>query len=172
MFLTTLKNIKYVFLDVDGVLTDGRILVTETGEQLRTFNIKDGYAIQYAIKAGLQICIITGGKSLGVQKRFEALGVKEIHFGVSDKIAVLEDLRNKYGFQNQECLFIGDDLPDLTCMQQVGVTVCPADAAEEIKAISHYVSTRKGGEGIVREILEKILKLQGLWQPDTHIKSI
>jgi len=172
MFLTALKNIKYIFLDVDGVLTNGHILVTESGEQLRTFNIKDGYAIQYAIKSGLHVFIITGGKSLGVQKRFEALGVKEVHLGIADKITLFEQLRDKYNFQDHECLFIGDDMPDLPCMRKTGVAVCPADAAEEIKAISHYVSTRPGGEGVVREIIEKIMKLQGLWHNDSQIKSI
>src|SRR5690606_18995924 len=172
MFLTRLKRVKYIFLDVDGVLTNGQILVTETGEQLRTFHVKDGYAIQYAVRAGLFIFIITGGRSLGVQKRFEALGVTEIHLGISDKAAVLEKLRGKYNFQAHECLFIGDDMPDYTCMREVGVAVCPADAVEEIKAICHYVSTKRGGEGVVRDILEKIIKLQGNWHPDTHIKSI
>ena len=172
MFLTALKTVKYIFLDVDGVLTNGHILTTESGEQLRTFHVKDGYAIQYAIKAGLFIFIITGGKSIGVQKRFEALGVTEIHLGVSDKMTVLEKIQDKYGFQDHESLFIGDDLPDYTCMRKVGVAVCPADAVEEIKTICHYVSTKSGGEGVVRDILEKIMKLQGNWHPDTHIKSL
>jgi 3-deoxy-D-manno-octulosonate 8-phosphate phosphatase (KDO 8-P phosphatase) len=172
MVLTQLKGIKYVFLDVDGVLTNGQVLVNEAGEQWRTFYVKDGYAIQYAIKQGLEIFIITGGRSTGIQKRFSGLGVREIHLNISDKLALLEQLKDQYGFNYSECLFIGDDMPDLACMQQVGIAICPADAADEIKRICHYVSVKKGGEGVVRETLEKILKLQGLWHDDTHVKSI
>ncbi len=172
MFLSKLKDINHIFLDVDGVLTNGRILVTEHGEQLRTFNVKDGYAIQYAIKAGLHVFIITGANSLGIQKRFQNLGVQEIHLGVTDKEAVFEQLRSKYAFEYTNCMFIGDDLPDLECMEKAGLAVCPSDAAEEIKNICHYVSTKTGGDGIVREMLEKVLKLQAKWHPDTHIKSL
>ncbi|HMR20385.1 MAG TPA: HAD-IIIA family hydrolase [Sphingobacterium sp.] len=172
MVLTQLKKIKYIFLDVDGVLTDGRVLVNEEGEQWRTFSVKDGYAIQYAIKQGLRVIIITGARSLGVQKRFEGLGVQDIFLNISDKITLMEQLCEQYGFDYTECLFIGDDIPDLECMRKVGVAICPADAAEEIKKISHYVSTRVGGNGIVRETLEKVLKLQDKWHNDSQTKSV
>lgn len=172
MVLTHLKNIKYIFLDVDGVLTDGRILVNEAGEQWRTFHVRDGYAIQYAIKQGLYFFIITGGRSVGIQKRFEGLGVQEVHLNISDKLPLLEKLQGRYGFDYSECLFIGDDLPDLECMRRVGVAICPADAAEEVKKVSHYVSVKKGGEGLVRETLEKVLKLQGKWHIDSQTTSI
>src|SRR5690606_25371800 len=172
MVLKKLKNIQYIILDVDGVLTDGRVLVNEEGEQWRSFNVKDGYAIQYAIKQGIQVIVITGGMSTGILKRFSGLGVQEVYLNISDKLSLLKELQMKYEFAYEQCLFIGDDLPDLACMRQVGVAICPADAAEEIKAISHYVSIRKGGDGIVRETIEKVLKLQGKWHADTLTQSI
>lgn len=172
MILTDFKNIRCIVLDVDGVLTNGDILVNEAGDQLRTFNVKDGYAMQYAVKNGLQVWVITGAKSRGVFKRMEGLGIQEIHIGVTHKWPLLEELMAKYAIEATNIAFIGDDMPDLTCMQQVAVAICPADAAEEIRKVSHYVSTKKGGQGVVRETLEKIMKLQGLWHNDSSIKSI
>ncbi|MGN0002347.1 MAG: KdsC family phosphatase [Sphingobacterium composti] len=172
MVYTELKKVKCVVLDVDGVLTNGNILVTEEGHQLRTFNVKDGYAIQYAIKQGLDIFVITGARSKGVKVRFDGLGVKETFLGISDKWTLLQDLLSKYNYSLSEVLFIGDDMPDYICMQKVGVAVAPADAVEDIKSVSQYVSKNKGGEGIVREILEKILRLQGKWHNDVLTTSI
>ena len=159
-------------MDVDGVLTDGAILVNENGEQLRTFNVKDGYAIQYAVKQGLLVFVITGGRSQGVLKRMEGLHVPEIHLGVSDKLSLLEELATRYGLRLADMAFIGDDMPDYSCMQQVGVAIAPADAVEDIKCVSHYVSTKRGGEGVVREIIEKVLRLQDKWHVEVLIKSI
>jgi len=172
MIYTALKSIKCVVLDVDGVLTNGDILVNEVGDQLRTFNVKDGYAIQYAIKQNILVLIITGAKSSGVQKRFENLGVQEVHLGVSDKLTLLTALLEKYNVDFKDTLFIGDDMPDYLCMQHVGIAIAPADGIDDIKRISHYVSTKKGGEGVVREILEKMLKLQDKWHNDVLIRSI
>lgn len=172
MILTELKKIKCVVLDVDGVLTNGDILVTESGEQLRTFNVKDGYAIQYAVKQGLKIFVITGAKSNGVLKRFEGLGVKETYLGISDKQSLLQELLDKYELNWEDVMFIGDDMPDYNCMKKAEVAICPSDAIEDIKKISNYVSTRKGGEGVVRESIEKVLRLQGLWHNDVFIKSV
>ncbi len=172
MIYSTLKNIKCIVLDVDGVLTDGAILVNENGEQLRTFNVKDGYAIQYAVKQGLLIFVITGGRSQGVLKRMEGLHVPEIHLGVSDKLSLLEELATRYNLRLADMAFIGDDMPDYSCMEQVGAAIAPADAVEDIKRISHYVSTKRGGEGIVREIIEKVLRLQDKWHTEVLIKSI
>lgn len=159
-------------MDVDGVLTSGAILVNENGEQLRTFNVKDGYAIQYAIKQGLLVFVITGGRSQGVLKRMEGLHVPEIHLGVSDKLSLLEELAIRYGLRLADMAFIGDDMPDYRCMQQVGAAIAPADAVEDIKRVSHYVSTKRGGEGVVREIIEKVLRLQDKWHVEVLIKSI
>lgn len=172
MIYTTLKTVKCVVLDVDGVLTNGNILVTEEGNQLRTFNVKDGYAIQYAIKKGLDVFVITGAKSEGVRARFEGLGVKETFLGISDKLSVLNSLLEKYNYALEDVLFVGDDMPDYICMQNVGVAVAPADAVEDIKQISQYVSKFKGGEGVVRDIIEKILRLQGKWHVDVLTTSV
>jgi 3-deoxy-D-manno-octulosonate 8-phosphate phosphatase (KDO 8-P phosphatase) len=163
MIYTQLKSVKCVVLDVDGVLTNGNILVTEEGNQLRTFNVKDGYAIQYAIKQGVDIFVITGAKSEGV---------KETFLGISDKITVLKSLLESHNYKMEDILFIGDDIPDYECMQHVGVAVAPADAVEDIKRISHYVSKIKGGEGVVREIVEKMLRLQNKWHVDVLTTSI
>jgi len=172
MILERLKYVKAIFLDVDGVLTDGSIFVNEAGEQLRTFNVKDGYAIQLAIKKEIQICIITGGRSEGVLKRFQGLGVKEIHMGISDKLTVMEFILDKYQINKREALFIGDDIPDLACMKSVGIAAAPQDAVEEIKAISHYISSKEGGRGVVRDVVEKVLKLQNKWNADFSVKSV
>lgn len=172
MIYTKLKNVKCVVLDVDGVLTNGDILVMEDGSQLRTFNVKDGYAIQYAIKQGVDIFVITGAKSQGVKMRFEGLGVKETFIGISDKWTLLAELLDKYGYSAEDVLFVGDDMPDYLCMQRAGVAVAPADAVEDIKRVSDYVSKLKGGEGMVRDILEKMLRLQGKWHNDVLTTSV
>lgn len=172
MILTAFKNIKAVFLDVDGVLTDNTILVTEQGEQLRTFSTRDGYAMQYAIKQGLILMVITGGRSEGVRKRLEGLGLSEIYLNVSDKIALMDQLCEKYQLTGDDCMYIGDDIPDYSCMKKVGLAVAPNDAAEEIKQIAHFISPFAGGKGVVRDALEKVLKLQGLWMVDQQVKSI
>lgn len=172
MIYSKFKNVKCVVLDVDGVLTDGSIMVTEDGNQLRSFHVKDGYAIQYAVKQGLDVFVITGGKSEGVRLRFEGLGVKETFLGISDKWTLLQQLLSKYNYSSSQVLFIGDDMPDYICMQHVGIAVAPADAVEDIKKISHFVSSHKGGGGVVREMIEKVLRLQGKWHNDVLIKSI
>lgn len=172
MILKDFSRVKAVFLDVDGVLTDGTVQVTEQGEQLRTFSIKDGYAIQLAIKRGLFIAVITGGNSQGVLRRLQGLGVTEIFWGISNKEELMLKKITEYGFSLSDVVFVGDDMPDLACMKKVGIAACPHDAIEEIKQISAYISPRKGGEGCVRDILEKILKLQGKWGEDITVKSI
>lgn len=172
MVIKKFSAIKAVVLDVDGVLTDGKLLVTETGEQLRTFFVKDGYAMQLAIKMGLQIWVISGGTSNGVQKRLLGLGITEIHLGVKNKMQVLSQLLEKYQLNLHDLMYVGDDMPDYEVMQVVGLAVCPNDAVEDIKTISHYMSPKNGGEGVVRDVLEKVLKLQGKWGVQTEIKSV
>lgn len=172
MVLQAFANIKVLLLDVDGVLTDGSVLVTEQGEQLRRFSIKDGYAIQLAVKRGLRVAVISGGKSQGVLQRLRGLGVEDIFLGVGDKLTVMRDLILRYDVALTEVAFMGDDIPDLACLKQVGLPICPQDAVEEIKAVAHYVSPRKGGEGCVRDVIEKILKLQQKWYDQDNIKSI
>ncbi|CAM3788193.1 HAD-IIIA family hydrolase [Sphingobacterium prati] len=172
MVLTEFKTIKGFVLDVDGVLTDGTVQVNEAGEQLRTFNIKDGYAMQLAIKKGYLIFVITGGASLGVERRLQGLGIKEIHSRVVDKLSKLTALAKDYNLGLNQLMYIGDDIPDFSCMRAVGLAVSPADAVEEIKKISHYVSGFDGGKGVVRELIEKVLKVQGNWYVDESIKSM
>lgn len=161
--LDKLKNITTFFFDVDGVLTNGNVLVTESGEQLRQFNTKDGYAIQLAIKKGYKIVIISGGKSLGVDKRLKGLGVTDIFLGVSDKVEVFDAYIKENATKLQETVYVGDDVPDGVVMKLVNLAVCPSDAVDEIKEISHYVSPKKGGEGVARDIIEKVLKIQNQW---------
>ncbi|WKK59139.1 HAD family hydrolase [Sphingobacterium sp. BN32] len=172
MIFQKFTQIKAVVLDVDGVLTDGTLQVTESGEQLRTFYVKDGYAMQLAEKMGLMLWVISGGRSEGVRLRLQGLGVKEIHLGVSQKMDVLNELLSKYELTADQLMYVGDDMPDYEVMQVVGIAACPVDAIEDIKTISHYMSPFKGGRGVVRDILEKILKLQGKWGVQTHIKSV
>lgn len=166
------KNVKAFVLDVDGVLTNGEVLVTEQGEQLRSFFIKDGYALQLAVKRDYPIAIITGGKSTGVQLRLNGLGIQDVFLNVSDKNRVLKEWADTKGLALSDLLFMGDDIPDLTIMKEVGLACCPSDAVEEVKAVSHYLSPFEGGKGAVRDVIEKIMKLQNRWDEDTNIKSI
>ena len=163
MFLEKLKLIKAFVFDVDGVLTDGIVHVTENGEQLRQFNIKDGYALQLAVKRGYKIAVITGAGSEGVMLRLKALGISDIFMKVDSKVAVYEEYIQKQGLASAEVLYMGDDIPDLPVMKLAGLPVCPADAVEEIKAVSLYISPKNGGQGCVRDIIEKVLKIQNKW---------
>ncbi|TAF44388.1 MAG: 3-deoxy-D-manno-octulosonate 8-phosphate phosphatase [Sphingobacteriales bacterium] len=161
--LDKLKHITTFIFDVDGVLTDGNILVTENGEQWRTFNTKDGYAMQLAIKKGYNICVISGGTSQGILKRLNGLGINDIFLGIHHKKNIFDTYIKTKHLQPKEIVFVGDDVPDLAPMLQVGLAVCPADAVQEIKEISHYISPYKGGAGVARDIIEKILKIQDKW---------
>lgn len=172
MILAKFAQMRALFLDVDGVLTDGAVLVTEEGEQLRRFSIKDGYALQYAIKQGLIIVVISGAQSKGVLARLKGLGITEIYLGVADKLGLMEDIMQRFSLKSNEVVFIGDDIPDLLCMKQAGIGVCPSDAVEEVKKIADYISPKKGGEGCVREVIEMILKLTDRWTSDSTIKSV
>ena len=131
-----LTKIRALFLDVDGVLSAETITQHPDGEPMRTVNIKDGYALQHAVKQGILIAIISGARVESVRKRYEGLGVKEIHLGAAVKIQKYEELKQRYGLQDEEILFMGDDIPDYEVMQQCGLPCCPADAAPEIKDIS------------------------------------
>jgi len=148
---------------VDGVCTNGNVLLFPGEEFVRMMNIKDGYAIQYCIKHGYPVAIITGGNSETVRKRFSYLGITDIYMKSSDKLGDYEDFRNKYQFKHSDILYMGDDIPDYEIMKHAGAPTCPADAAEEIKKLSVYVSPRKGGEGCVRDVIEQVLKLHNKW---------
>lgn len=163
MFLEKLKLVKAFIFDVDGVLTDGTVHVTEAGDQLREFNIKDGYALQLAVKRGFKIAVITGGSSRGVELRLKGLGITDIFMGVDSKIDVFYRFISDNKLEEGDILYMGDDIPDLPVMQLAGLPVSPSDASEEIKAVSMYISPKSGGKGCVRDIIEKVLKIQDKW---------
>jgi len=158
-----LSNIRTFIFDVDGVLTDGIVLLLPGGEPLRTMNVKDGYALQLAIKKGFRIAIISGGKGDALTTRFNNLGINDVYLGVNNKLKVFQEYLALHNINPHEVLYMGDDIPDFQVMKEVGVATCPADAAEEIKSVSHYISFACGGKGCVRDIIEQVLKLQNAW---------
>ena len=169
--LSAFAQINAFVFDVDGVLTDGTLLLLPGGEMARTMNIKDGYALQLAVKQGFKVFIISGGKSDLVKERLEKLGVTQVFMGVSDKKALLLDLLGQNDILTETTLFMGDDIPDLDAMQMVGLPCCPADACTEIKAISRYVSPVAGGFGCARDVIEKVMKLQDKWHAAEGVTS-
>lgn len=165
-FKELLNNIKAFAFDVDGVLSNNCIPLHPNGEPMRMVNIKDGYAIQYAIKQGFHVAIITGGNTNAVRLRFERLGVEDIYMASNIKTNDLDEFLLKYSLSADEVLYMGDDIPDYQVMSRVGVPTCPLDAAPEIKTISVYVSPLKGGEGCARDVIEQAMKVQGKWMDD------
>jgi 3-deoxy-D-manno-octulosonate 8-phosphate phosphatase (KDO 8-P phosphatase) len=162
--LEKFREITTFIFDVDGVLTDGSLVVTEAGELLRTMNAKDGYAMRRAVEMGYRICIITGGRSKGVEMRFRVLGLDDIYSGITNKIETYHEYIDKNNIDADHILYMGDDMPDYHVMRLVGLPTCPADAIPEIVGISLYVSPFGGGKGCVRDVIEKVLKLQGNWE--------
>ena len=162
-----LKDIKAIIFDVDGVLSCETITMSSVGEPLRTANIKDGYAIQLAQKLGLRIAIMTGGKTEAVRIRYEALGLEDIYMSCAIKVNTYNDFVNKYGYDHNEVIYVGDDIPDLEVMRLVGCPCCPKDACPEIKEISIYVSDKEGGKGCGRDIIEQVLRAKDMWMKDS-----
>ena len=162
-----LNEITTFILDVDGVMTNGQVLVTNEGNMLRSFNIKDGFAMQLAVKLGYKICIISGGNSSGVIKRLEGLGIKDIYMKVHEKLPVFKSYISDKNLKADEIAYMGDDLPDYNLIKQVGLKCCPADASHDIQEICDFVSSYPGGGGCVRELIEKVLRAQGKWDLDT-----
>jgi len=158
-----LKKIRAFAFDVDGVLSSENITLHISGEPMRTVNIKDGYAIQLAVKLGLHVAIITGGRTEAVRKRYDGLGVKDIFMGAAIKTKEYEQFKLKYGLKDEEILYMGDDIPDYEVMQICGLPCCPADAAPEIKNLSVYISPFNGGYGCGRDVIEQVMKAQGKW---------
>lgn len=161
-----LNKIKSFIFDVDGVLSPDSIPLSVEGEPMRMINIKDGYAMNLALKRGYSIAIITGGDTEAVRKRFERLGVEHIYMRSSIKINDFNDYIAKTGYKPEEIMYAGDDLPDYQVMKIVGLAVAPADAAPEIKAIAQYISHKKGGDGVGRDVIEQVMKTQGNWMTD------
>ena len=158
-----LRKIRGFIFDVDGVLSKDVIPLHPNGDPMRTVNIKDGYALQLAVKKGYQVAIITGGYTDSVKMRFERLGVKHIYMRSSVKMKDYTDFMNRTGLKPEEVLYAGDDIPDYEVMKLVGLPVAPADAASEIKDISLYISSKNGGEGIARDVIEQTMKTHGTW---------
>lgn len=161
-----LNKIKAFAFDVDGVLSPSTIPMHISGEPMRMVNIKDGYAIQLAVKMGYPVAIITGGKTEAVRKRFEGLGVKDIFLGASAKLPIYEEWLNNHGLSDEEVMYMGDDIPDIEIMLRVGLAVAPRDAAIDVLEIAHYISPYDGGMGCGREIIEQVLRAQNKWMCD------
>lgn len=158
-----LHNISTFIFDYDGVMTDGVIVINNDGEPLRTANVKDGYALQLLRKLGYNVAIISGGYSPSMKKRFESLDITDVFLGVSNKLDVFDQYLAEKGILAEDVLYMGDDIPDYLVMEKAGVATCPADASEEIKRISVYISHYRGGHGCVRDVIEQVLKVQGKW---------
>lgn len=152
-----LKNIKLVGFDVDGVLTAGEIIYTDDGTQLKIFNVKDGYGMKYLADKGMPTFIITGRESAVVKIRSKELGIKHLHQGVKDKLAILDAILQERGLTYKNVAYMGDDLPDICILEKVGLAACPADAVEDVKRICNFVSKYNGGKGAARELCDKII---------------
>ncbi|MEJ7625784.1 MAG: HAD-IIIA family hydrolase [Ferruginibacter sp.] len=170
--LPVFKKIKVFVLDVDGVLTDSSVLVLNNGEMARRMNIKDGYALQLAVKKGYKVLIISGGTSEAVKIRMQKLGIEDVYLGIHDKKEILLNYVKQHNLLWEQVLYMGDDIPDLDVMKLAGLACCPIDAVSEIKQISHYVSPVSGGEGCVRDVVEKVMKLNDHWTHDTGTAAI
>ena len=166
-----LAGVTTFVLDVDGVLTDGTVLVTTDGQMLRKMSISDGYAIKTAIQKGYNICIITGGTNEGVKERLKGLGVTDFYMGAHHKQDSLEEYLDVYKIDPRTVLYMGDDIPDIPPMKMVALACSPQNAAPEVKAISDYVSHKSGGEGSVRDIIEQVLKVRGDWNDNYSAKN-
>lgn len=158
-----LTKIKSFIFDVDGVLSRQTVPLAEDGQPMRSTNVRDGYAIHYALKSGLDVAVITGGRSEIVRHRLESLGMKYIYLKSYDKTQQLKEYMDETGFRAEEIMYVGDDIIDYQVMQQVGLPVAPADACQEIKDLSVYISPVKGGEGVARDVIEQVMKVQGKW---------
>ncbi|HEY6902022.1 MAG TPA: HAD hydrolase family protein [Puia sp.] len=169
--LEKFKSIRTFVFDVDGVMTDGSVLIYQTGEQVRRMSTRDGYSLQLAVKKGYRVVVISGGSSEGVRQRLQYLGIRDIFLEIHDKVRVLEAYAREHGLDSRDMLYMGDDIPDYKAMQHVGLACAPADAAPEIRHIAAYISSFGGGQGCVRDVIEKVLKLNGHWELDTSLAS-
>lgn len=169
--LDCFKHISTFVFDVDGVLTDGTLLVFDNGQFVRRMNIRDGFALQLAVKKGYRVVIISGGVSDAVTDRLQRLGIKDVYMNEKNKRACLENYITQHQLKWDEVLFMGDDIPDYEVMQQAGLPCAPTGSATEILDIAKYISPLPGGSGCVRDVIEKVLKLNDHWELHTEIKS-
>ncbi|PJR03087.1 KdsC family phosphatase [Avrilella dinanensis] len=158
-----MNNINTFIFDVDGVLTDGKLHISNDGELLRQMHVKDGYALKAAIDKNFRVCIISGGKNDGVRERLKNLGITDIYLGIPHKMDIFKEYINKHNIDSQHILYMGDDIPDYWVMKEVGLPTCPQDAVPEIKTICRYISHKNGGNGAVRDVIEQVLKVQNKW---------
>ena len=170
--LARFKDIKLFVLDVDGVLTDGSLLLMDNGEMVRKMNIKDGYALQLAVKKGYEILIISGGNSEAVKLRLEKLGIRNIFMKVTNQKEQMMQFVSDKNLTWPQVLYMGDDIPDVLPMQMAGIACAPADAVPEVRGLAHYISPLAGGYGCVRDVIEKVLKLNGDWNDHPEIASV
>jgi len=160
---TLFSKITTFIFDFDGVMTDGTVFCDFEGHPLRATNVKDGYAIQLASKLGYHVAVISGAVCPSTIVRMNSLGMTDVFTGIPDKVLKLKEYMQEKGLKPDEIVFMGDDIPDIIVMQQVGLPACPADAVPEVKAISKFVSEKAGGKGAVRDLIERVLKIQGKW---------
>ena len=169
--LAEFKKVTTFIFDIDGVLTDGTLLVLRDGLQARQMHVKDGFGLQMAMKKGYNVFVISGGVSEELKIRLEYLGLKEIHIGIADKTKFVAELLKSKKIKWDEVLYMGDDLPDIALLKKVGLSCCPADAANELKSVVKYISSFNGGWGCVRDVIEKVLRVNGHWQYETDVAS-
>lgn len=169
--LAEFKKVTTFIFDIDGVLTDGTVLVLRDGLQARQMHVKDGFGLQMAMKNGYEVIIISGGSSEEARQRLQYLGVKDIHLSVADKEQLVNELIAAKQLKWEEILYMGDDLPDLPLMAKVGLPCCPADAVNEVKTAVKYISPINGGWGCVRDVIEKVLKVNGQWKFNIDVTS-
>lgn len=170
--LERFKQVTTLIFDVDGVMTDGSIGIVAGNEYIRSMNTKDGYALQLAVKKGYRIAVITGGFVPAVLERMANLGIYDVFHKAQNKKELFLQYTATHSLQQQEILYMGDDIPDYEVMESAGVACCPADAVTEIKSVAHYISPFNGGRGCVRDVIEKVLKLNGHWEINSTVKSI
>ncbi len=159
----SLKKITTFVFDIDGVFTDGTVLITSKGELLRKMSVKDGYALKTAVNKGYKVCIISGGTNEGVRERLKGLGITDIYLGAHLKESPLKEYLDMHSIDPKNVLYMGDDLPDIPPMQLVGLPTCPQDAVNEVKSVSKYISHKKGGDECVRDVIEQVMKVRGDW---------
>jgi len=163
-FKERLNKITTIMFDVDGVLTDGKVLVMDSGEMVRNIYSKDGYALNQSVKKGYRMVVISGGNNVAIKNLLERHGIHDVFLRQHDKIGCYLEYMNLHKLKDEEVLFMGDDLPDYEIMTRVGVAVCPGDAVPEIKGICQYISPRNGGEGCIRDVIEQVMRVQGKWE--------
>lgn len=166
-----LKDITTFVFDVDGVLTDGSVLISSEGELLRTMNVKDGYALKTAVKRGYNVCIITGGKNPGVKLRLQGLGITDFYMNAHLKAEHLDEYLDVHNIKPENVLFMGDDMPDVPAMKMVALPCCPQNAVPQVKEVAEYVSHKNGGDGCARDVIEQVLKVRGDWDGNFSAKN-